>query len=315
MKLLKAVVGSFPQKKLALDEAIKLVVDLQLTHGIDIISDGEQRTDIVGYFGSLPGLGMKSHGPYIKSKVTPMEEAKDFVKLRDLGFVRDYLRNKGREDVKVKVSVTGPITLGFSCALNGLEYYNNIGDRRLYSDCARALNPLIMEIAKTGCYIQIDEPSLSIGIMNPKDAVEIVNEALSGLPKAVYEGRKLIIHICGALNEKLFKAFMSLDAPILSLAFSALNVRKNLEVVSKPILESGEKKLGMGCISVQASKKEEVEKLDAVIKRLKTTVDKIGQDRIALIHPDCGLRNTGEGAIEPILETLSSCASFFEQAP
>jgi 5-methyltetrahydropteroyltriglutamate--homocysteine methyltransferase len=315
MKFLKTVVGSFPQKKIALEEAIKLVVDLQLKHGIDIISDGEQRADIIGYFGSLPGLGMKPNGPYIKSKVTPLEEAEDFVKLRDLDFVRDYLRNKGREDVKVKVSVTGPITLGFSCALNGLEYYNNIGDRQLYSDCARALNPLIVESAEKGCYIQIDEPSLSIGIMNPKDAVEIVNEAISGLPTAIYEGKKLIVHICGAFNEKLFKAFMSLDAPILSLAFSALNVRKNMEVVSKPLLQSGEKKLGMGCISVQANKKEEVEKLYTVIERLKTMVDKIGQDGIALIHPDCGLRNTAEDAIEPILETLSSCASFFEQAP
>ncbi|MGQ9552217.1 MAG: hypothetical protein ACUVUE_07310 [Candidatus Bathycorpusculaceae bacterium] len=315
MRFLKTVVGSFPQKKTALEEAIKLIVDIQLKHEIDIISDGEQRADIIGYFASLPGLGMKPNGPYIKSKVKPLEEAKDFVKLRDLDFVRGYLRKKGREDVKVKVSVTGPITLGFSCALNGLEYYNNIGDRQLYSDCARALNPLITEAAEKGCYIQIDEPSLSIGIMNPKDAVEIVNEAISSLPTRVYEEGKLIVHICGAFNERLFKAFMDLDAPILSLAFSALNVRKNMEFVSKPILEAGEKKLGIGCISVLANKREEVERLDAVVKRLKTMVDKIGEDRIALVHPDCGLRNTGEEAIEPILETLSSCTSFFEQAP
>lgn len=313
VRVLRAVVGSFPPKKLPLDSAIKWTIDIQLKHGIDLISDGEQRTDMINYFNSFPGLGMKSGGPYVKSKILPLEDPKSFAKLQDLKFVRDYLRRKGREDVRVKVSVTGPISLGFSCAYNGLEHYSNIKDMKLYSDFAQALNPLIKEIAKTGCYVQIDEPSLSARVMNTKEAVEVVNEALSGLPTTLYEKEMLSVHVCGALNESLFKDLMSLDVPVLSLAFGAPNVRKNLEVISKPVLQSAGKKLGIGCISVQVARKEEVDSLHAVLERLSIVKDRIGKEMIAYIHPDCGLRPTGEDAVEPILEILASSADFFGQ--
>jgi 5-methyltetrahydropteroyltriglutamate--homocysteine methyltransferase len=313
VNFLKAVVGSFPPKKLALEDAIKWAVDIQLKHGIELISDGEQRADMMSYFSSLPGLGIKSGGPYVKSKILPLDDPKSFVKLKDLQFVRDYLRSKGREDIRVKVSVTGPISLGFSCAYNGLEHYGSIMDMRLYSDFAQALNPLIKEIGKTGCYVQIDEPNLSARVMNSKEAVEVVNEALYGLPTTLYEEEKLSVHICGALNESLFKDFMNLDVPVLSLAFSAPNVRKNLEVISKPVLQSAGKKLGVGCVSVQVARKEEVDKRDVVFERLKIVRDRIGREMVAYLHPDCGLRPTGEDAVEPILETLASSANFFEQ--
>jgi len=313
VNFLKAVVGSFPPKKLALEDAIKWAVDIQLKHGIDLISDGEQRADMMSYFSSFPGLGIKSGGPYVKSKILPFDDPRSFVKLEDLQFVRDYLRSMGRGDVRVKVSVTGPISLGFSCAYNGLEHYGSIMDMKLYSDFAQALNPLIKEIAKTGCYVQIDEPSLSARVMNAKEAVEIVNEALSGLPTTLYEEGKLSVHICGALNESLFKDFMSLDVPILSLAFSAPNVRKNLEVISKPVLQSAGKKLGIGCVSVQVARKEETDKLDAVFERLNIVKNRIGKEMVAYLHPDCGLRPTGEDAVEPILETLASSSDFFGQ--
>jgi 5-methyltetrahydropteroyltriglutamate--homocysteine methyltransferase len=313
VNFLKAVVGSFPPKNLALEDAIKWAVDIQLKHGIDLISDGEQRADMMSYFSSFPGLGIKSGGPYVKSKILPLDDPKSFVKLEDLQFVRDYLRSMGREDVRVKVSVTGPISLGFSCAYNGLEHYGSIMDMKLYSDFAQALNPLIKEIAKTGCYVQIDEPSLSARVMNAKEAVEFVNEALSGLPTTLYEEGKLSVHICGAVNESLFKDFMKLDVPILSLAFSAPNVRKNLEVISKPVLQSAGKKLGIGCVSVQVARKEEIDRLDTVFERLKIVMDRIGREMVAYLHPDCGLRPTGEDAVEPILETLASSADFFGQ--
>lgn len=313
MKFMKTVIGSFPPKKLALEDAIKWAVDIQLKHDIDIISDGEQRADMINYFSSLPGLGIKPRGPYIKSKILPFEEPKSFVKLRDLQFVRDYLRSKGREDLAVKVSVTGPVTLGFSCALNGLDYYSSIRDMKLYYDFAQALKPLITETAKTGCYLQVDEPSLSAGVMSSKDAVKIINEALSGLSTAVREKEKLVIHICGAFNEKMFNDFLNLDAPILSLAFSAQNVRKNLEVISNSALRSGGKRLGVGCVSVQVAKREDVEKLDVVVERLRVIMNKIGKERVAFLHPDCGLRSTSEEAVEPILEVLTSSARFIEQ--
>jgi methionine synthase II (cobalamin-independent) len=313
VKLLKTVVGSFPPKKLSLLNAVKWAVDIQLAHGIDLISDGEQRSDMIGYFSSFPGLGMKSNGPYVKSKVMPLGDALSFVKLRDFRFVKDYLRSRRREDVKVKISVTGPITLGFACACNGLQHYSGIGDLKLYSDFAQALRPLINEIAETGCYVQIDEPSLSIRVMDARNAVKIVNEALSGLPASVHREGKLAVHICGPITETLFDELINLDAPVLSLAFSGPNVRKNLKAISKRTLKSQGKKIGVGCVSVQASHRNDVEKLDTVIRRLDALKEKIGKDAIAFVHPDCGLRNTAEDAVEPILEMVTASAQHLQE--
>jgi 5-methyltetrahydropteroyltriglutamate--homocysteine methyltransferase len=310
VKLLKTVIGSFPPKKLVLEKAIEWAVDLQLTHGIDVVSDGEQRADMIGYFSSLPGLGARPTGLYVKSRVEPFNDTRSFIKFHDLRFVRDYLASRGRDDVKVKVSITGPVTLGFACACNGVEYYSGMRDVRLYSDFASALKPLVEEVAKTGCYVQVDEPSLSIRVMESSKAVKIVNETLRGVPASVCDEGKLIVHVCGPLTPPLFTDLVNLDAPILSLAFSAPSVRKNMEAVSNQALEAHGKMLGVGCVSVQASKKQDVEPFDAVVRRLKTIVDKVGRDRVAFLHPDCGLRGTGEDALESILETVALSARY-----
>ena len=172
MGFLTTVIGSFPLKKLRLEDAIRWAVDLQLKHGIDLITDGEQRSDMISYFSSFSGLGMTRQGPRIESRILPLENPRTYVKIRDWQFVRDYLAAKNRKDVKTKITITGPVTLGFSCAMNGLGPYSSVADARLYSDFADALNPLIAEIAKTGCYLQVDEPSLSARVMDSKEAVK-----------------------------------------------------------------------------------------------------------------------------------------------
>ena len=313
MNPLKTVVGSFPPKKLPLEKAIEWAVDLQLAHDLDVISDGEQRTDMINYFQSLPGLGVKPNGPYVKSKVMPFNEPEAFSKLQDLRYVKDYLKSKNREDLQVKVSITGPITLGFACACNGVEHYGGMRDAKLYSDFASALKPLAKAVAKTGCYVQIDEPSLSIRVMESAQAVKIVNETLSGVPSSTFDEGKLIVHVCGSLNKPLFEDLMSLDAPVLSLAFSAPTVRGNVEAVSRLSLQGHGKKLGVGCVSVQAKSKEEVDSRDSVIQRLKAIRDKIGDEQIAFVHPDCGMRGTCEDAVEPILERVVNSAEYLQK--
>lgn len=313
VRALKTVIGSFPSKKLPPEEAIQWAVDLQLAHDLDVISDGEQRADMIGYFKSLPGLGTKGTGPYVKSKIMPYEEPNKFAKLLDLQFVKDYLKSKNREHVKVKVSITGPITLGFACACNGVEHYSGIRDMRLYSDFASALKPLVEAVAQADCYLQVDEPSLSIRVMEASQAVKIVNTALSGIPDSIYDSEKLIVHVCGSLTRSLFEDLTSLDAPVLSLAFSSPSVKGNVDAISKLSLQGHGKKLGVGCVSVQARAKEEVETAESVLNRLKVIRDKIGRERIALLHPDCGLRGTGEDALEPILERVSESEVYLEK--
>jgi methionine synthase II (cobalamin-independent) len=140
-----------------------------------------------------------------------------------------------------------------------------------------------------------------------------VNETLRGVPASVCDEGKLIVHVCGPLTPSLFTDLVNLDACILSLAFSAPSVTKNVEAVSNQALETHGKMLGVGCVSVQANKKQDVEPLDSVLRRLKTIVDKVGRNHVAFLHPDCGLRGTGEGALEPILETVALSARYLSQ--
>ena len=100
---------------------------------------------------------------------------------------------------------------------------------------------------------------------------------------------------------------------VLSLAFGSPNVGRNLKVVSGELLLAGQKRLGVGCVSVQAIRGEQVDRPDAVFRRLETVVQRIGRDRIAFLHLDCGLRSTGEEAVEPILERLSLSAKLLRQ--
>ncbi|MGQ9781144.1 MAG: hypothetical protein ACUVQ8_02660 [Nitrososphaeria archaeon] len=305
MKLTKTVVGSFPPKHIPVEESIKQIIELQLKYGIDIVSDGEQRSDMIGYFGALKGLDMTPRGPCVASRISAMDNPKDFVKLKDLILVRNHLKKIGREDVDVKVAITGPVTLGFSAALNGLTYYSSISDPSLYTDFAEALNPLILEVAKAGCHVQIDEPSLSSRVMDSSKAVKIINESCRDFPDSFYDEGKLVLHTCGALNENLLRDFMKLDAPILSLAFSSPIVKRNIEIISRVILRDNGKKLGVGCVSVQASRSEDVEDTETIIRRLKAIREKVGDDLIAFIHPDCGLRGTSQETAELILKRMN----------
>jgi methionine synthase II (cobalamin-independent) len=310
VKFLKTVVGSLPPKKLPIEEAIRWAVDIQLKHRVDIISDGEQRADMIRYFSVFPGLAVNSKGVYIKSQVSPLDDQKTFSKINDLHFVRNYLDKINQSNIDVKVTVTGPITLGFACAVKGTGNYRSVGNLDLYLDFAYALNPLIKEIAQTDCYLQIDEPSLSIGVINPKESVRIVNEALEGLSSDFSE-RRLSVHICGQLNGRLVNEIVKLNTPVLSLAFSASEVEGNIDLLSKTILKENAKEIGVGCVSVQATTKESVEEYDKITKRIEKIESKIGGERIAYLHPDCGLRDNSEEVANTILDRLSSSVTLW----
>jgi hypothetical protein len=41
--------------------------------------------------------------------------------------------------------------------------------------------------------------------------------------------------------------------------------------------------------------------------------DKVGEEQIAFVHPDCGMRGTCEDAVEPILERVAKSAEYWEK--
>ena len=56
-----------------------------------MVSDGEQRTGMTNYFNSLPGIGTKPTGPYVKSRIMRFEKPEAFSKLQDVKIVNQVL--------------------------------------------------------------------------------------------------------------------------------------------------------------------------------------------------------------------------------
>ena len=169
MRIEKTVVGSFPKTDSPLEKGIREIVDLQLYYGIDVITDGELRSNMIQYFEQIPGLERLSDGLRIVGKIEPMEGDKidGFYKIIDYKTVKSILENLGKESVKIKISITGPMTLGTLCASTDiestLEHYDLDDEEALYSDFSRALLPLAERALDIGAYVQIDEPLLSTG--------------------------------------------------------------------------------------------------------------------------------------------------------
>ncbi|MCX8189269.1 MAG: hypothetical protein N3F64_06120 [Nitrososphaeria archaeon] len=310
MEILRTVVGSFPVKNIPVEKAIVEIVEMQLKYGINVVSDGEQRADMIGYFENIPGLERNQRGLYIKSKILPPQDVSKFTKFIDAETVKRYLDEKGRHDVSLKVTITGPITLGFSTAVNGLNYYSSLRDTNIYVDFANALSPFVKEICRKGYYLQIDEPSLSAKVIDTKIGVNILNDLLKNLP-STFKDEKTIVHVCGQLNSRIFNDLLNVDAKVLSLAFSAPNVQKNIDLLNKQILYDAGKRIGVGCISVQVSGLENVDSVEAVLKRLLHIKEKIGVDYFAFVHPDCGLRALNEKIAETILERMYHAVNMF----
>lgn len=153
MPIEKTVVGSFPKSDSPLEKAIREIVDLQLYYGIDVITDGELRSNMIQYFEQIPGIERLGDGLRIVRKIEPMERDKidEFYKIKDYKTVKSILESLGKETVKIKITITGPMTLGTTCALTDinstLEHYDLDDEETLYSDFSHALLPTSAESA------------------------------------------------------------------------------------------------------------------------------------------------------------------------
>ncbi|MGZ4849934.1 MAG: hypothetical protein ACXV2C_00980, partial [Candidatus Bathyarchaeia archaeon] len=156
MPIETTVVGSFPKSDRPLENAIREIVDLQLYYGIDLITDGELRRNMIQYFEQIPGLERLDDGLKIVGKIEPIKRNKidEFYKINDYRKVKSILESLGKESVKVKITITGPMTLGTTCALADIEstmkHYNLDQEESLFSDFSRALLPLVQEALNIG---------------------------------------------------------------------------------------------------------------------------------------------------------------------
>ncbi len=271
-KLLKTFGAYDPFK-----ESIKQAVFSQLDAGVDIISDGQVRGDMVSSFSKfIPGFKIEDGNTYIISKIrSPTGEisVNDLIYAKKL--IKEYHNGKIPEGKGIKGIITGPSTIIHSSRIT--SFYKNKDDAII--DLAHSLKKEVDAIERKvkPVYIQVDEPFLSTGMVNMKvarEAIEILHEDLS-IP--------LAMHVCGTL-EGAYKDIAKFDVDILDFEFAGNNV--NLNLLEKNINLFEGKKIGFGCID---SSKNEVDSKDKTQELISKGVDIIGEDNI-LLDPDCGLR-------------------------
>lgn len=271
-KLLKAL-GAYDSFK----QSIKDCVTSQLDAGVDIISDGQVRDDMVSIFTKyIPGMKIEEGNTVIVSKIkNPVRE----ISVDDLKYAKkvmnDYYGGNVPEGKGIKGIITGPNTIVHSSRIQ--SFYKNKEDAII--DLAHSLKFEVDAIAKKvdPVYIQIDEPFLSTGMVDMKTAREAIDIIHDGLEIP------LAMHVCGILDSA-FKDISKFNVDILDMEFAGNNV--NLGVLEKNASLLGKKKVGFGCIDSSVNEVDDIEDVDNLVRK---AVEIVGSENL-LIDPDCGLR-------------------------
>jgi len=266
--LATTVVGSYPVVKgggfLSLFDplrpAVETAVGDQLAAGIDIISDGQVRGDMIGAFAShLPGIREQE----VIGKVQP---ANGPITVPDTKYAIS-------QAPKVKGIITGPTTLAHGLHIATPMYRNK---EELVPDIAAALLVEARALEAAGvALIQIDEPILSTGIADLNVARQAVEQITAGLHTPV------CMHVCGSLGN-VIDEILKFNVNVLDFEFA--NNPANLDLLSRRDLTG--KMLGFGCVD---STTDRIESTAEIKKRIEKGVETF-DPKIMLIDPDCGMR-------------------------
>jgi len=284
--LATTVVGSYPVVKGSglrslfdpLHTAVETAVADQIAAGIDIISDGQVRGDMILAFASkLPGI----KGQEVIGKVQP---ASGPITVGDT----KYALVKAP---KVKGIITGPTTLAHGLHISTPMYRNK---EELALDLAAALVPEAKALEAAGItLLQIDEPIFSTGMADlaiGKQAIEIITTALR-IPTCM--------HVCGNLGNVLDE-ILKFNVNVLDFEFS--NNPANLDLLSRRDLAG--RMIGYGCVDSSIDK---IESVAEIKKRIEKGIE-IFDPRIMLLDPDCGMRMRTREAAYRKLKNLADAA-------
>lgn len=268
-------------------EAVKAAVADQLEAGVEIISDGQTRKDMIAYFADhIPGFKVEDGRSFIVSKIKPPDETP---LLTDLLLAKEMAKGKA----EVKVMITGPVTMAFFSELTPDAPYKGFRDEDLYRDLGEALAIEAELVQKEGFNnIQFDEPSFSIGAPMAT-AKRVLKETVSDL-----KGTKAL-HVCGNLSRS-FNDIVEIEGlDVMNLAFK--DSVSNFDSVQRKLLEDNSKKLGLGCVSSSENAVEDIKTIKGIIER---ALELYGQDNIAWVHPDCGLKSLEREAVQMKLKNM-----------
>jgi 5-methyltetrahydropteroyltriglutamate--homocysteine methyltransferase len=262
------VVGSYPVTKGTglrslidpLHAALETAVSEQIRAGIDIISTGQVRGDMIAAFTSqLPGIKGQSVTGLVRAPQKPLT-------LADTKYALS-------RHPKVKGILTGPSTLSHALRIETPAYR---GRDELILDLAQALAVEARHLEDAGVLIvQIDEPILSTGAADLRVARQAVDLIAGDLRVPV------CLHVCGDLAD-VIDEILKMQVAVFDFEFA--NNPANLDLFTGRDLRG--RMLGLGVVdSADAA----IEAVGTVQKRIEVGIEVFGAGAL-LIDPDCGLR-------------------------
>jgi 5-methyltetrahydropteroyltriglutamate--homocysteine methyltransferase len=304
-EILTTTVGSYPvpawlavnPSEQALIDAIRVVIDTQRQAGIDLPTDGElYRFDInhpetngmIDYFvrplhGIRSEIGRSDWIEFSKKgsmtfRQQPAGVVEDEIEEGSLNLYRDWLRTYRVAGKNFKFTVTSPYMLARTLLD---RYYKNFEELTL-----RLADVIAEQIQDLDCdCVQVDEANIT---GNPDDS-ELAARAINRLLDQI-RGEKAV-HFCfgnyGGQTiqqgnwKKLINFLNQLHADhlVLELAHRPESDLDALKEIDERI------KLGIGVIDIKVN---HIETPEEVARRIERAAEKLGKERIAYVHPDCG---------------------------
>jgi 5-methyltetrahydropteroyltriglutamate--homocysteine methyltransferase len=296
-KLFNAI-GFYDKYKIAIECSVKS----QVKAGIDIISDGQVRGEMVEIFAkSIPGCKIEKNICEINSKiVTPYQD----IGVQDLKLAIKYMRkeldesnisSKDKKKKGVKGIITGPSTIIQSSKIGPIYKNKDIA----IMDMANALKNEAIALEKAGAkMIQIDEPFLSTGLIN----MEIAKEAIDIISKEVTV--PIAIHCCGDIKN-IFSDLTGFNVDIIDCEFAGQ--LPNLDVLESYSSNLKSKKIGLGVVD---TKRSAIESVEEIVKLIEKGLDIVG-DKSLFIDPDCGMRLIPEEVAFKKLKNMVEAMNLF----
>jgi len=298
--LITTVVGSYPVQPTKADllkslhgkdpyvDCIAEAVKDQIKAGVDVISDGQTRADMIRLVTQkLKGFRDDGKG---RIRVVGKIEPKDEIVTKDFLYAKRFADDKAL----VKGILTGPCTIA-SFLQN--EHYKD--PKELVLDLAGAIALEAKRLSAHGAaMVQLDEPIFSAGgdLELGRDTTGTVFDAVD-VP--------LILHVCGDAAPA-YPALLDFPVDILDHEFST-NPRLLEEINEYNI----DKRIGYGCVD---SSSEKVESVAVIRKRIENALEYFKPEDL-LIDPDCGLRNIGRESAFAKLKNMCEAVKEIKEPP
>lgn len=292
------------------EDAVKVAIHDQVTAGLDVITDGEQRRlDFnLSFYGYLEGIAQNSIVPRKWGPPAHDQRGKHTIvgtlqAPRGLGVVEEFkrLQQLAPAGPVLKASVPGPFTLSGRLLPNA-EY----ADR--YAITA-ALVPIVrqelVDLVAAGCQeITVDEPSMSCYAYksDTRRFVNIFNETV----EPVVGKCRLSTHLCFG-NYKghavgyrkmapMFPAFLDFKVDEMHVEMA------NREFAEIEMIERISQKMdvAVGIIDVKSYY---IETVQDIIDRIQLCLQYVPADRLS-VAPDCGLSQTARWAAKQKLANM-----------